>query len=279
MELRQVRYFVAVADAGSFSAGARRAFVTQPTLSASIAALEAELGYALLQRQPRGVALTARGAEALRHARAILRESEGLRQAGRQVPVPKPLRLGLLPTLPPHLVTDALARLAALDPARRWQTEDAPLDSLRRRLAAGRYDAILTALGPQEPGHRQAVFHTDRQGLAVARAARPKGPVTPAALSGQPLIVRTHCEQLQAASRLLDDWNVRPVVVARTDSDARALAMVAAGLGFCLMPDSFRHDEVAFLRPAGVALPRRLGLDWIRGAADGWLDGAAARLS
>src|SRR5258707_1239654 len=50
MDFKQIRYFVAIAEAGSFSAGARRAFVTQPTLSAAIAALEAELGFALLER-------------------------------------------------------------------------------------------------------------------------------------------------------------------------------------------------------------------------------------
>lgn len=279
MELRQIRYFVAVADAGSFSAGARRAFVTQPTLSASIAALEAELGYALLERRPRGVALTERGQVALVHARAMLRQGEGLRAAGRPAPAPKPLRLGLLPTLAPHFVAAVLHRLAALDPARRWQAEDAPLAVLQRRLGAGRYDAVLTALAQPERGHCQVAFDSDSQALAVARGLPPGGPVTPTILSGRPLIVRTHCEQLQAASRLLDDWKVRPVVVARTDSDARALEMVAAGLGACLMPDSFRHDAVMFLRPEGVVLPRRLGLEWIRGAADGWLDEAAGRLA
>jgi LysR family hydrogen peroxide-inducible transcriptional activator len=93
-------------------------------------------------------------------------------------------------------------------------------------------------------------------------------------LAGQPLIVRVHCEQLQSASRILDAWKVRPHVVAQTDSDARALAMVAAGLGFCLMPDSFEHPEVRMLRPEGVDLPRRLGFEWVKGGGDGWLDRA-----
>src|SRR5438876_1279306 len=85
--------------------------------------------------------------------------------------------------------------------------------------------------------------------LAVSARAFPHGPVSPEILAGQPLIVRVHCEQLQSASRILDAWKVRPKVVAQTDSDARALAMVAAGLGFCLMPDSFEHPEVRMLRP------------------------------
>jgi DNA-binding transcriptional LysR family regulator len=73
MDLKQIRYLVAVADAGSFSAGARRAFVTQPILSAAIAALETELGSKLFERGARGVAPTQEGSRILDRARAILR--------------------------------------------------------------------------------------------------------------------------------------------------------------------------------------------------------------
>ncbi|QWG14544.1 LysR family transcriptional regulator [Bradyrhizobium sediminis] len=278
MDLKQIRYFVAVAEAGSFSAGARRAFVTQPTLSTAISALEAELGFALLERHARGVRLTAKGEGALITAHSILRQTEQLKAASRDKPAGKPLRLGILPTLAPAFVTGCLSRLMAIDSDKSWRTEDAPLAKLRQRLANGRYDLILTALGPPARGHRQAELLTDRQALAVSSRAFPRGPVSPEILSGQPLIVRVHCEQLQAASRVLDAWKVRPRVVAQTDSDARALAMVAAGLGFCLIPDSFEHPDVRMLRSDDVELSRRLGFEWVRGAANGWLERALDRL-
>ncbi|MFZ2155214.1 MAG: LysR family transcriptional regulator [Bradyrhizobium sp.] len=278
MDLKQIRYFVAVAEAGSFSAGARRAFVTQPTLSTAISALEAELGFALLERHARGVRLTAKGEGALVTAHSILRQTEQLKAASRDKPAGKPLRLGILPTLAPAFVTGCLSRLMTIDSDKPWRTEDAPLAKLRQRLANGRYDLILTALGPPARGHRQAELLTDRQALAVSSRAFPRGPVSPEILSGQPLIVRVHCEQLQAASRVLDAWKVRPRVVAQTDSDARALAMVAAGLGFCLMPDSFEHPDVRMLRSDDVELPRRLGFEWVRGAVHGWLDRALDHL-
>lgn len=272
MDLKQIRYFVAVADAGSFSAGARRAFVTQPTLSAAIAALEAELGFALFERNARGVSLTTRGLEALETARSILRETERLKAPARALQPGKRLRIGLLPTLPPELVTATLTRLQGLDPARTWQMEDAPLAKLRQRLANGRYDVVMTHLANPERGHRQFELATDRQALAVSARAYPRGQISPEILSGQPLIVRVHCEQLQPASRILDQWKVQPEIIARTDSDSRALAMVAAGFGFCLIPDSFVHPEVRLLRPEGVNLQRRLGLEWVKNAADGWFD-------
>lgn len=272
MDLKQVRYLVAVADAGSFSAGAKRAFVTQPTLSVAIAALEAELGVKLFDRRARGAALTPEGTRVLAHARAILREAETMKATGRHTAAQKPLRLGLLPTLPPTLVASTLSRLSSLDPDQPWRTEDAPLDALRQRLASGRYDAIVTRLGKVERGRRQVLLAEDQQALAFASGARPRGLLTPRILDRRPLIVRAHCEFLETASRILDDWQVRPLIVARTDNDTRALAMVAAGLGACLMPDSFRHDGVVFARPDGINLARRLGLEWIRGAGTGWLD-------
>lgn len=278
MELRQVRYFVAVADAGSFSAGARRAFVTQPTLSAAIAALEAEIGGALFERRARGAVLTPLGERALAHARAVLREAEFLKALGRRETPQKPFRLGVLATLPPGLVTGALKRLDALAPAPGWRLEEGPLETLKQRLAAGRYEATLTSLGPVEAGHQQVELAADAQALAVARTSAPRGEITPKVLARTPLIVRTHCEQLQSASRILDDWHVSPFIVARTESDAHALELVAAGLGMCLMPDSFSHPEVTFVRPTGVELRRRIGLEWIRGAAGGWFDHHAAGL-
>jgi DNA-binding transcriptional LysR family regulator len=272
MDLKQVRYFIAVADAGSFSAGAKRAFVTQPTLSTAIAALERELGFALFEREARGISLTTKGLDALETARSILRETERLKAPSQDRQAGKRLRIGLLPTLPPEFVTATLTRLNGLGPARTLQMEDAPLAKLRQRLASGRYDVVLTHLATPVRGHRQRELATDRQALAVSARAFPRGRISPEILSGQPLIVRIHCEQLQSASRILDEWKVHPRVIARTDSDSRALAMVAAGMGFCLIPDSFVHPEVRLLRPDGVNLQRRLGLEWVKNAADGWLD-------
>jgi DNA-binding transcriptional LysR family regulator len=279
MDFKQIRYFVAVAEAGSFSAGSRRAFVTQPTLSAAIAALEAELGFALLERHARGVRLTPRGEEVLETSRSILRKAEQLKAASGGKPPPgRPLRLGILPTIAPAFVAQCIERLRAIEPGRFWRIEDAPLAKLQQRLANGRYDVVLTALGSAARGHRQSELAADRQALAVPARTFPRGLVSPEILAGEPLIVRVHCEQLQSASRILDAWKVRPRVVAQTDSDARALAMVAAGLGFCLMPDSFEHPEVRMLRPEGVDLPRRLGFEWVRGGGDGGLDRALDRL-
>jgi LysR family nitrogen assimilation transcriptional regulator len=81
MDLKQMRYFLAVVDAGSFSEAARRLCVAQPALSQSLRRLEDDLGATLLHRLPRGVAVTEEGATLAREGRRMVAEWEGL--AGR----------------------------------------------------------------------------------------------------------------------------------------------------------------------------------------------------
>jgi DNA-binding transcriptional LysR family regulator len=78
MDFRHLRYFVAVAEEGTFTRAARRLYIGQPALSKQIHDLEEEIGAPLLVRSARGAALTAPGAELLEHARAILQAEAAL---------------------------------------------------------------------------------------------------------------------------------------------------------------------------------------------------------
>jgi len=84
MDIRQLRYFVAIAEEGSLSAAAQRVSVAQPSLSQLVIALERELGVTLLERSKRGVSLTGSGEVLLNHAREIIRAMDRAREAVRQ---------------------------------------------------------------------------------------------------------------------------------------------------------------------------------------------------
>jgi len=88
MELRHLRYFVAVADAGSLSVAAERLHTSQPSLSRQIRDLEEEVGAQLLTRSARGIDLTPAGRAFLEHARLVLSQVEAATEAARRVAHP-----------------------------------------------------------------------------------------------------------------------------------------------------------------------------------------------
>src|SRR3954453_7555754 len=100
LELRHLRYFVAVAEAGQISAAARRLHLAQPALSQAIHALEREVGVELLERHARGVRLTAAGLAFLRHATATIARAHAAVQAARQAGSPPEFLIGGVGALP-----------------------------------------------------------------------------------------------------------------------------------------------------------------------------------
>jgi LysR family hca operon transcriptional activator len=96
MELRHLRYFIAVAEEGSFvTAAERRLHTSQPSLSRQIRDLETEVGAKLLERQARGVALTAAGKVFLDHARLALLQVEAAMEGARRVEQPEKLSFAI----------------------------------------------------------------------------------------------------------------------------------------------------------------------------------------
>src|SRR6202451_2181489 len=146
VELRHLRYFVAVADAGTFTHAAEQMFIAQPTLSQQIRRLEEIVGTPLLHRRREGVRLTEAGSVLLEESRVVLsRVDHGVSRTRQAAGLGRPrLRFAVPPSLPEDLAVDVASRLrtaaraAGVDVA--WI--EAPLDEefspvLRRRVDAG----------------------------------------------------------------------------------------------------------------------------------------------
>ena len=145
--LRQMQYLIAIADTGKFGDAARAVNVSQPSLSAQVAEMEASLGVQLIERSRRGAMLTAPGEELVRRARNILREVEDLKAVAKfgRSALSGRLRLGVLPTVGPYLLPLASRELHKRFPELRLSVREERTIDLDEHLQAGDFDTIISS--------------------------------------------------------------------------------------------------------------------------------------
>lgn len=148
MNLRDLRYFVALADHKHFGRAAEACFVSQPTLSTQVRKLEEELGVTLIERAPRQAMLTPAGRDIAERARRIVAEVEQMKESARrsQDPEAGTIRLGVFPTLGPYLLPHVVPRIRARFPRLELLLVEEKSDVLLSRLREGKLDAGLLAL-------------------------------------------------------------------------------------------------------------------------------------
>ncbi|QES39634.1 LysR family transcriptional regulator [Streptomyces venezuelae] len=167
MELRTLRYFVAVAEELHFGRAAVRLHISQPPLSRAVKGLEAEVGAVLLVRSPAGVTLTAAGAVLLEEARALLERAALARERVAAAAGPGAVTVGVLGD-----GADAgLSRLAAAfrrrHPGVEVRVREADLSDPTCGLHAGRVDVALTRGPFQETGLSVRTLRTDAVGVLL----------------------------------------------------------------------------------------------------------------
>ncbi len=167
--LRQLRYFLALARLGHFTRAAETMHVTQPALSMQIRALEDEVGSPLVERTPTGVVLTPQGRALESHARHVMAAMAGLEQAMRQPGQGGRLMLGMIPTVAPYLLPQALPILRARDLSRDLHLREAQTDRLVDELCQGRLDVAVVATPPDSADLVAVPLFTDPFLLAGSR--------------------------------------------------------------------------------------------------------------
>jgi LysR family hydrogen peroxide-inducible transcriptional activator len=148
LNLRDLKYLVALADHTHFGRAAAACFVSQPTLSTQMKKLEDELGVALVERAPRKVMLTPVGREIADRARHVVDEVEQMREVARrsQDPEAGTVRLGLFPTLGPYLLPHVVPRIRARFPRLELLLVEEKSPGIIARLRSGKLDVGLLAL-------------------------------------------------------------------------------------------------------------------------------------
>lgn len=289
--LRQLGYFLALAEERHFGRAAGRVHVTQPALSMQIRDLEAVLGAALVERAPRDVRLTAVGREVEVRARRVLAEVAELEAATRRQGRVRQLNLGVIPTVAPYLLPAALARLRAADITRDVRVREAQTALLLTGLDAGQLDAVVIAMPAASAGRVALPLFHDRFLLAgsAARLAGLGAPEArhPVALDPEQLLLldEGHC----LADQALEVCGLNRGQ-ARLDLGASSLStlcgLVAEGFGLTFLPEIALRTEAAaapLMRHVRFAAPepeRVIAL--VRRASttdDGWFGDLAAELA
>lgn len=245
--LRQLEYFVAVADTGSMSAAAVRCHASQASISTAIADLERRLGVQLLiRRRAKGVSLTEAGSRILGSAQAMLIQADEI-TAGAQAEegqLAGRLKVGCYAALTPFLIPLLVDGFTRLHPAVDLELIEGQQDELRQALIRGSCDvALLYAFG-EEAGLSCTTLRASRPYVIVAAGHPMAGreSVSLAELADEPLIIYAEPPARENADHWFSLAGARPNIQYRTSSIEAVRSMVARGLGFATLIQSWPTD-------------------------------------
>ncbi|WP_182346321.1 LysR family transcriptional regulator [Tomitella gaofuii] len=243
MDARKLEHFVAVAESGSFTRAAAESRISQSGLSASIRALENELGFLLFERTTRHVLLTSAGAALLPHARRIRLEIAAARATAAAVRSADSgsLALGAVQTFTAVDLPAAIAGFHAAHPAVEVTLREAPTLDLMADVMAGRLDLAFVALDatPVPAGLSTLVDYAETLSLIVGDDH---------SLAGRDEVrldelARVRFVDFQAGlglqtfvESLFDNAGVGRNITLRTSEMDQALALVRHGLGAAVVP-------------------------------------------
>ena len=257
MEIHQLRYFVAVADEGSFSRAAAREHVAQPSLSQQIQKLEAEMDQRLFDRLPRSVVVTEAGKCLLEYARKILVEIAEARRclddlkrdiAGR-------LTVGAIPTMAPYVLPELIGKFQSRYPKVDLEIFEDTTESLALRLEDGTLDIAIMSTCHQSPTLERHPLGKEALLILLPNQHRlaKKKKIKWSDLKSQKFLLlhEVHCLSAQVC-QLLATHNLRPELAVRGAQLATIAQMVATGMGVSLVPQMMIESDL----PSGcVALP------------------------
>jgi LysR family transcriptional regulator, hydrogen peroxide-inducible genes activator len=243
ISFRQLSYFIALVEEGSFGGAAARVHISQPALSMQVRELEYQLSVRLVERLPRGIRLTRAGREVEVRARRILAEMIDLEASARRQGLNRRIHLGVIPTVAPYLLPSALPDLREARGTPDLRLKEAQTAVLLEALDAGQLDAVVIASRPQSGAYTQLVLFEDRFLLAgnaerLAALGSRREALRPVSLDPDQLMLldEGHCLADQALEVCgLDRRGMRLDLGA--SSLATLCGLVGEGMGLTFLPE------------------------------------------
>ena len=274
MELRHLRYFVAVAEAENVSRAALKLHVSQPGISRQIRDLEEEIGFQLLERRAKSVRLTAAGKVFLTEAREVLSRVEAAVNRAREVAQSGSgeIHVGYAPSLTVQILPAALRAFQEKFPNARVALHDLSTEEMLAQLGEKKLQVALTVRPPAKLLRGLKFEELARYEMCVAVA--PKNPlaklkcISLEQISREPLIAysrKDYPEYHAMLEKLFATVGRKPKIVGEHDGVASIVAAVESGRGFALMPSCVAcmvgpRLKLLPLRPALSPIP--VGAVW-----------------
>jgi DNA-binding transcriptional LysR family regulator len=246
MELRHLRYFVAVAEAENVSRAALKLHVSQPGVSRQIRDLEDEIGVQLFERSAKSVRLTAVGGVFLAEARAVLQRTDEAVAKARAVAggIAGAINIGYAPSLTVQILPPALRKFQAQYPQVRAVLHDLSTEEMLAQLGEGKLQLALTVQPPARMLRGFRFEELARYGLRVAVApqhelAKSKA-ISLEQVVREPLIAysrKDYPEYHTMLEKLFAPAGRQPRLAGEHDSVTSLIAAVESGHGFALVPE------------------------------------------
>lgn len=275
MELRHLRYFVAVAEELHFGRAAARLNMSQPPLSQQIAALERDLGVRLLERAGRRVSLTNAGQLVLREARATLEQADRARLAARRAQAGQAgeLRIGVFASAPLSLAfAETIGAFRRACPAVALTLREQPTPEQIDELLGGRLDfGFLRSPGRPALPPEIEVLEVVREPLCVTvaadhRLAAGDGPVPVRELATEPFVFFSR----SVGSSLNDQLHAIcmaagfvPRITQEAAANAMILGLVSAGVGISVLPAALCALRPGRIRVRPLAAEGAVTATWL----------------
>ncbi|TLX10443.1 LysR family transcriptional regulator [Rhizobium sp. MHM7A] len=277
--LRQIQFFVAVAEQGSVTRAAQNLSISQSSVTEALKELETDLGVELFERHPRGLTITHNGHQFLRHATKILASVSDARTSfsGQQSALSGTLNIGVTSLVAGYVLSDLLARYRRACPGIEVSAIEDNGGYLEHLLVGGELDvAVMVISNLRDRMALQAeILETSpyRLWLPMGHPLVSADIISVADIAREPLIMLTVDEIEENTGKLLSALGARPHVAFRTRSVEAVRSLVATGAGVALLPDlvyrpwSLEGDRIESRDVSGSLPVVQVGMVWRKGSS------------